>query len=367
MHASLSQPIIGIATPSFGYSGGMERYTLDLVTGLHRKGYRPIVFATRFDTQIPEYAWITPVTLSVKGLPGKIRDYVFDWKLKQARQAHAIDVLLGCRRVRCADIALCGGTHLGHLRASHKKPGFWDRKQIRLERQYYDNAQAVVAHSKLLYTELCQDYGLNANKVVLSYPPVDAARFSPVSVEERMALRQQLGFPDDRAVFLFPSSSHERKGYPLLEAFFKQTHLPVQLVVAGRPISANHPNLRYLGYRKDIENCYRAADYVILASKYEPFGLVGPEAVLCGTPAVLAHSMGATETLSPESHFPFDPNAPVSLAAAMQRAYEAWMAGPLRLAESHAHLNYPFLVDQHVDGLLTIIQDFRPATTSSAV
>ncbi|WP_204274472.1 glycosyltransferase, partial [Stenotrophomonas maltophilia] len=71
----------------------------------------------------------------------------------------------------------------------------------------------------------------------------------------------------------------------------------MQLVVIGRPVSSSSPNIRYLGYRKDIENVYRAADYTILASHYEPFGLIGVESVLCGTPAVLAANIACTEVI----------------------------------------------------------------------
>ena len=47
-----------------------------------------------------------------------------------------------------------------------------------------------------------------------------------------------------------------------------------------------------------MERAYNAADYTILASYYEPFGLVGIESVLCGTPVLLADAIGCTEVLS---------------------------------------------------------------------
>ena len=59
-------------------------------------------------------------------------------------------------------------------------------------------------------------------------------------------------------------------------------------MVAGRPIDETGPNIHYLGYRSDIEDVYRAVDFTILASTYEPFGLVGVESVLCGTPVLVA-------------------------------------------------------------------------------
>ena len=65
----------------------------------------------------------------------------------------------------------------------------------------------------------------------------------------------------------------------------------IVLAVASRR-AIEHPRALNLGFRRDIEKCYAAADAAILASRYEPFGLVGVESVLCGTPALLSEACG---------------------------------------------------------------------------
>jgi hypothetical protein len=61
----------------------------------------------------------------------------------------------------------------------------------------------------------------------------------------------------------------------LIEAALRDLDLPVVVAVAGRPPERTSQRLRYIGYVNAIEDGYRAADYTILASSYEPFGLVG--------------------------------------------------------------------------------------------
>lgn len=46
---------IGIICNGFINSGGMERYTLDLVREALRRGIKPIVFTSKIDKSLPEY------------------------------------------------------------------------------------------------------------------------------------------------------------------------------------------------------------------------------------------------------------------------------------------------------------------------
>ncbi|MDX3904355.1 MAG: glycosyltransferase family 4 protein [Pigmentiphaga sp.] len=345
---------VGIACQAFGYGGGMERYAMDLVNGLTQLGIRPVVFATRFEQSIPEYRCIEPVTIKVRGVPGKLRDHWFDARQNHLKATFGIDLLIACKRTGASDVAICGGTHIGHLRSQGRTGGFWDRQQIALERRHYMNARVVIAHSRLMADELRRDYGVPAERLHVLYPPVDTSKFSPADDAQRRALRARLELPDDKLVFLFPSSGHERKGYPLLADFFERTTLPVMLAVVGRPVCSPSPNIRYLGFRQDIENCYRAADFTILASLYEPFGLVGPESVLCGTPTVLADNIGATEVLDDDSVFTFDRRNPVTLAAAVDRALALHRAGRGRLHPPSSHLRYNPSVRAHVTALLEV-------------
>lgn len=345
---------LGIACHRFGYGGGLERYTMDLVKGLRELGIRPVVFARSFDTGIPEYQAIAPVPVAVWALPGKVRDHYFSARVQALKARHAVDVLIGCSRTVASDIAICGGTHIGHLRQAARVPTRWDRWQIALERTHYAHARKVVAHSGLMAQELEQYYGVPASKLEVIYPPIDADRFTPVAPAYRRALRQALDLPDEQVAFLFPSTGHGRKGYETLAAFFETTDLPACLLVAGRPVESRSPRIRYIGYRQDIQDCYRAADFTILASRYEPFGLVGPESVLCGTPVVLPQSTGCTEVLSGQACLTFDLNAPDSLATAIATGVARVLEGRARLPSPLSHLAYKPDVLPHLRAVLDL-------------
>ena len=172
---------IGIACQSFKRSGGMERYVLDLVEAFSQLGLKPTVFSRNFDKNLPHYQWIKPVKVNVSWLPSKCRDYWFAKQLEKLKKHYKINLLLSTSRIGCADIAICGGTHIGYLNAIQRKKGFWDNVQVNLEKALYRNARLVVAHSEQMSHEIRDFYQIEKEKIHCLYPPVNLNHFSPVS------------------------------------------------------------------------------------------------------------------------------------------------------------------------------------------
>jgi glycosyltransferase involved in cell wall biosynthesis len=340
---------IGLSANALGHGGGIERYVRDLVRGLAARGVEPAVFTRRLDTSLPESECVEPHLISAAFLPGKLRDHWFSWRLREARRRAGADVVIACNRVDSADIGVCGGTHLGFLRSAGRRLKTSDSWQIALERRYYANAKVIVAHSKLMRDELQELYGVAESKICVLYPPIDSARFAPVDGDRRRQLRQKYGFSDDEVVLLFPSSSHERKGLPAIESALEGTSLPVVLAVAGRAPRQASRRVRYLGFVRQIEECYQAADFTILASRYEPFGMVGVETVMCGTPAILSSRVGALEVIAPRAKFTFEPDDAAGLRTAIERAVRSLAASQ---KVSGADLLYNSSVSNHIDSLL---------------
>lgn len=351
---------IGIACNGVVNRGGMERYAVDLIRGLNRVGIEPVVFARSFDRALLDELRLQPHRIAVSALPGKLRDHYMSARVSLLRRQLGVDRLIGINRTACADIAICGGTHRGFLQASGRVAGLADRWQIKLESAQYRHAGKVVAHSDMMREELVRLYGIVPEKIVVNYPPVDTARFSPVSDGERARLREQLGFADDQVVFVFPSSSHHRKGYELLAECFEDSGLPLLLAVAGRPVATRSQRVRYIGYQAQIADVYRAADYAILASSYEPFGLVGIESVLCGTPVILDARIGATEVLDAEQCLRFDRRDRATLQTALSQAVAATLAAREKLARHRPalapRLGYDPSVLTHVQALLDLLE-----------
>jgi glycosyltransferase involved in cell wall biosynthesis len=348
---------LAISNHGLRASGGIERYAMTLVRGLHQRGVKPTLIAKQFDENLPEYRWVTPIHTSVKAAPGKLRDLFFDWRIGRVKRRLGLYPLIGCNQTRWSDIAICGGTHPGFLAAMGERAGLNDRWKIALERAHFENSKVIVAHSARMRDEVVRHYGIDPAKITLLYPPIDGSRFSTVDASTRAALRRQLDLPNDRAVFLLASTGHKRKGLDLLVDFFSQTELPATLVIAGRAMHGTALNVRHLGYRAEIESVYRAVDFTVMASLYEPFGLVGVESVLCGTPVLLADNAGCAEVINEHAQLPFSLAASGSLGRAVERAVERWQAGTHRIATPLLGLGYDPRVSTHVDALLAIADE----------
>lgn len=349
---------IGISSNALKNSGGLERYAMDLVRGFNKVGIKPAFFTRELDSSLAENALVDLRRISAHLLPGKLRDHYFSWAIKRARETHRVDVLIGCNRVDSAEVAICGGTHLGFLRASRKRASQSDRWQIALERRQYANAKMIVAHSERLRQELKELYGVESNRVRVLYPPVDPERFQPVSATTRATLRKQYGFADNEVVLLFPSSSHKRKGLALVEEALRHSELPIVLVVAGRAPAHASPRVRYMGYVKDIEALYRAVDLTVLASSYEPFGLVAVESVMCGTPVVMSSVSGCCEVIDNTAMFSFESGDPSALKRAIERAIEARRVSP-ELAITREQVQYKVGIGEHVHEILTLARSIH--------
>ena len=342
---------IGLSANALGHGGGLERYVRNLICGLAARGIKPVVFTRRLEMSSRERKLVEPHHIGVSFLPGKLRDHWFSRRLREARRVADVDVLIACNRVDTSEIAICGGTHLGFLRAIGRKQKRSDRWTIALERRYYEQAKIIVAHSKLMRDELGELYGVEESKIRVLYPPVDNTSFTLVDPVRRTTFRRKYGFADNEVVLLFPSSSHERKGLPLIESALKGTTLPVVLAVAGRAPRRTSERVRYLGFMRQIEECYQAADFTILASQYEPFGLVGVETLLCGTPAILSSRVGCSEAIAPRAKFTFTPGNVADLRAAIARAVRSVGSGQ---NVSRADLLYDTSITNHVGSLLSL-------------
>ncbi len=338
------------------HSGGIERYLLTLVRGLHQRGVRPTVIAKTIDRSIEEAGWVDATAVSMFGVPGKLRDLWFDRRLRALKKRHGWFPLIALNQTAAADIAISGSNHPAHLAAMGLAPRRSDGWKTALEHAHLQRSRIVVAHSQLLAQQAVEHHAIAAGKIRVLYPPVDTLRFSPVDAARRAELRARFELPADRAVFLLASTGHARKGLDLAVKALGHGDRPALLVVAGRPPDVQAPNLRYLGYRTDIEDVYRAVDATLVVSRYEPFGLVGVESVCCGTPVLVAsQGVGCAEVMRGDGALAFDPTQPGSLDAAIDTALQRWREGRLHLADPRAALTYDPAVAPHLDGLAECI------------
>ncbi len=301
----MAAPTIHLFHHSFTRGGGKERYALLLASTFKAMGYPVIFHATFVDDTLAEASGMKIRKVPVGRFPRKLIDYRFFRKMDSLRrQLDGIQITLS--RVRARDLLISGGNHRGYLARARKLTGPSDLLQIWMETQCYRFARKIIAHSDMLATDLTSLYQVPREKIQVLYPPIEPS-FTPVSSpEQRNELRHKFALPTDKIVFLFPSRGHSRKGLkPICHAMAQFSDQAV-LAVAGKPPSGSHqPFVRYLGYVDDIVSAYRAADFTILGSYFEPFGLVGPESLLCGTRLVFEQNIGCLSAINPEYVFTF--------------------------------------------------------------
>lgn len=344
---------IGIACHKLQYGGGMERYVIDLINGFSALNITMTCFAKKFDSSLPEYKKIIPISINTSWVPGKLRDQLYSYLLEKKRKKIDSGPLISVTRNACSQVAICGGTHIGFLKNTMKKTKMSDRLQIQLERQLYQNAQLIIAHSQLMAEELQQFYNIPISKIHVLYPPVDASRFYPAISKD--ALKKSLNLPLDKKIFLFPSSSHTRKGYNLLESYFSTSNLPIHLAVVGRPLPRISSNITYYGHHNDILPFYQAADFTIMASTYEPFGLVAIESIQSGTPIIVSNKLGASEVIDESVKLIFESG---SLEDLDRVIHQALTSDFCFMQDVQPLINYDFSLTTHCQKILNLIDTF---------
>ncbi len=352
---------IAITAQALTHGGGAERYTRDLVDGLHRLGIRPFVLARKVDPNLPQAALADALALSTRGIPRLWRAGWFDWRISRWLRQHPVDVVFAVNHSVHADVAVCGGTHPGFLRAMKKTATAADRRQIELERQTYAHARHIVAHSAMMASELQHHHGVSPERIEVVYPPVDASRFHVVEPATRAAMRQKLRLPTDRVVFLLASTGHVRKGLPELLQVFADAALPITLAVAGRPLGGRHRNVVELGYRTDMPDVFAAVDFTVIASRYEPFGLVGVESVLCGTPVIVSDAVGCAEVIAEDARIDYALSDPQGLPRALEVAFARSSGANARIADPRRALRYDPSIDAHLKQILPLLIDAAAA------
>lgn len=343
---------IGISCNALSLGGGMERYTLDLIKEFNRRGIQPTIFTKKADFALLNALNIELHICNCGWCPSKIRDYYYSNWLSRKKVSTNVDVLIGCNRNLSSDIAICGGTHKGYVTAISRRR-FSDKLIINLEQSYFNKARYVVAHSKMMELELVNYYSVPTKNIRVIYPPVDQRTFHEMQTEEKISLKRELGIPCEDTSFLFVSSSHQRKGLPLLLNYFENTKLPVKLIVVGKPLKSMRKNVISVGFTKEIQKYYWACDFSILASTYEPFGLVGVESILCGTPVVLANTVGCNEIINSNAKINFKSDDPKSLNHAINESLSFKKDIHTSCLTSDISLQF------HVDQLLLLVKKFQ--------
>ena len=178
------------------------------------------------------------------------------------------------------------------------------------ERLTFRRNKVYVAVSHGVARELERHFGPGLRTHVVHHG-VDAGEFHPVDPStraEREALRAEIGVGSGEAVALLVGA-WDRKGLDkAIEALALLTpdeRSGTRLLAVGagaRPVFEALAGRLGVGdrvilapHQKGIARWYRAADFLLFPTKYEPFGMVVLEAMACGLPVVVSRCAGAAD------------------------------------------------------------------------
>ncbi|HET9110196.1 MAG TPA: glycosyltransferase [Ktedonobacterales bacterium] len=184
--------------------------------------------------------------------------------------------------------------------------------RIESEGSIATSADCVIVSTELEGEQLRRLYGLAPSHTRIIPCGVDLDAFTPATPELRVEARRALDL-DDTPTLLFVGRLDPIKGIDLLLESVAQMRTPARLLVvggdpAGDPeverLRAHAAELglaervRFPGAvpQRELPTYYHAVDAVVVASRYESFGLVAVEALACGA-AVVASAAGGLPSI----------------------------------------------------------------------
>jgi glycosyltransferase involved in cell wall biosynthesis len=257
-------------------------------------------------------------------------------------------------------------------RRFHRRLGYWlysreDRAALRM-------ARVIVTTCERNKHDLVEWLGIDPGRVRVVYYGTDPEVFHPAADGEREALRTKFGWPLDRPILAFVGAlGDRRKGFDTLfaawERLCRDPAWEADLVVVGaggelpawkeRAVSAGiAARIRFLGFRRDVPDIFRACDAHVLPSRYEGYSLVTQEALCCGRPAFITRTAGIAERFPAELQDLLIPNP--DDAADLADRLRNWFAGSDRFAPalaSFAEQLRSSTWDQMAERFLAIVEE----------
>jgi len=183
------------------------------------------------------------------------------------------------------------------------------------EKTIMENASQVIATTPEQKTIISEQYGISEGKVFVIPPGFFPEKYRKMGKSELKKALKKYNLPPRFVVTVGRIASN--KGHDLLIKAFKyvvQEVPDVKLVFAiGSDESSDVEkreglsrlaqsvglanNVMFFGHIKELEVFYNAAEFLVMPSTYEPFGMVAIEGMACDTPAVVTSLGGLKDFL----------------------------------------------------------------------
>jgi|GEM_PF-784567 len=263
-------------------------------------------------TLIPSKDWVVPLS--------KIRDenYVKEVSEKREINRKAVDDLRNFIKDKNIDILHINTTysyvgalaslkenipfvwHLREFLEEDQSNTLWDREK---GNALINKANKVVAISNSIFNKYKSV--IDSDKLVCIHNGIDARRFykpyKEILNRDEVKLIMVGGFEDYKGQIEFMEACIKvyKKGYSNFKVWFVGTgNVKIRDTVKEMVASADmQDNVRFLGYKYDVENYYKEADISFTCAKSEAFGRTTVEAMLSGNLLIGADTAGTKELI----------------------------------------------------------------------
>jgi UDP-glucose:(heptosyl)LPS alpha-1,3-glucosyltransferase len=231
----------------------------------------------------------------------------------RAARRHKAAVVVSHGETICGDVLVVHLLNRGYLEAK-RGAGEWqwrlnpanlliswmDRRMI-TQRRY----RRIVALSNRVAEEIERYHNYPRDRIAVIPNGVDMERFShnPVAREE---IRARHGIAPHERILLFVGCPFQPKGLTFAIDALSRLDPDTRLLVLGaddpepfkKQWGGDPDRLLFLGFSREVEKYYSAADLLVVPSYYESCTMVGLEALAAGLPLVAVRVGGIEEYLS---------------------------------------------------------------------
>jgi glycosyltransferase involved in cell wall biosynthesis len=310
--------IVALIAHEIHADGGMERAFFELIRR-GRDHFDFVVLSNRLSPELQPFVRWKRIRVLRRPIPLKFVMFYLFAALKLSRETTDLTHTMGALVPADADIASVHFCHAGYAEATARRPsarpflrkvnsmvsrrlGLWaERRSYRPGR-----VRVLAAVSTGIRQELTRHYpGL---PVELTPNGIDISRFHP-DQRVRELVRQVEHVSETDVVALFVGGDWDHKGLAIAMRGLARARNGgaegLHLWVVGDGDERRFRRLaddlrlsdrvRFLGFRRDVNRLYQAADIFVLPTLYESFSLAAFEAAASGLPLVVTRVHGVSE------------------------------------------------------------------------
>lgn len=312
---------IGIVTHKIGKGDGQGRVNYEVVKAALGKGYNVVAFSTEIDDDLLRNMNLKWYKISRSKMPTALIKYqIFAIKsyfeIKKHKREFDILIVNGFITYHKSDINVVHFVHSSWINSivhpSKGNNGLWGKYQwlysyinSKLELFSFKKTKVIVPVSLKVQNEITDAMKENSKKVRFEtiYNGVDTIEFSPSSNNSiEMVLKNRenvIGF------FAGDLKTNRKNLDTILNSMVNIDNF--KLLVAGDTNSSPFPKMtkmlgieekvEFLGFRRDIAELMKEADFFVFPSRYEACSLVVLEALSSGLPVITTYQSGLGEII----------------------------------------------------------------------